>query len=314
MHINTEVLIIGSGIAGYSAAIYASRAQLSPIVITGLQSGGQLMMTTDVENYPGFISVQGPELMVQMRLHAEKVGAQIIDDTITHINQFKEVQDFQFCASGEYQDYHSKSVIIASGAQAKTLNLESEKQFQGYGVSYCATCDGAFFKNKVVAVIGGGDTAVEEAIFLTRFTKSVILIHRSHKLRAAQVTQNQILKNKKITVMLNYTVQYILGISNPHKVTGLIIKSNDDDVLQELQVEGVFIAIGHIPNTSVFKSFIDLDQNGYIVTKPGTTLTSRLGVFAAGDVQDHRYRQAVVAAGSGCMAALDVEKFLELLN
>ncbi|WP_264682645.1 MULTISPECIES: thioredoxin-disulfide reductase [unclassified Wolbachia] len=309
--LSTKVLIIGSGAAGYAAAIYAARANLEPIVVTGMQPGGQLTITTDVENYPGFISIQGPELMEQKRLHAEKVGARIIDDEIKSVEQLEDSNEYRFRSCGNASDYYSNAIIIAAGAQAKWLGLESEKKFQGYGVSACATCDGAFFRNKVVAVVGGGNTAVEEAIFLTRFAKEVILIHRRDKLRAEKVMQDRLFKNDKIKVIWNHTVEQILGEENPKKVTGITIKSTDINKTQELKVDGVFIAIGHAPNTGIFKGFVEMDQQGYIITKPGTTLTSRAGVFAAGDVQDKVYRQAVVAAGTGCMAALDAEKFLE---
>ncbi|AGJ99428.1 Thioredoxin reductase [Wolbachia endosymbiont of Drosophila simulans wNo] len=309
--LSTKVLIIGSGAAGYAAAIYAARANLEPIVVTGMQPGGQLTITTDVENYPGFVSIQGPELMEQKRLHAEKVGARVINDEIKSVEQLEDSNEYRFRSCGNVSDYYSNAIIIAAGAQAKWLGLESEKKFQGYGVSACATCDGAFFRNKVVAVIGGGNTAVEEAIFLTRFAKEVILIYRRDKLRAEKVMQDRLFKNDKIKVIWNHTVEQILGEENPKKVTGITIKSTDINKTQELKVDGVFIAIGHAPNTGIFKGFVEMDQQGYIITKPGTTLTSREGVFAAGDVQDKVYRQAVVAAGTGCMAALDAEKFLE---
>lgn len=309
--LSTKVLIIGSGAAGYAAAIYAARANLEPIVVTGMQPGGQLTLTTDVENYPGFVSIQGPELMEQKRLHAEKVGARVINDEIKSVEQLEDSNEYRFRSCGNASDYYSNAIIIAAGAQAKWLGLESEKKFQGYGVSACATCDGAFFRNKVVAVVGGGNTAVEEAIFLTRFAKEVILIHRRDKLRAEKVMQYRLFKNDKIKVIWNHAVEQILGEENPKKVTGITIKSTDINKTQELKVDGVFIAIGHAPNTGIFKGFVEMDQQGYIITKPGTTLTSRAGVFAAGDVQDKVYRQAVVAAGTGCMAALDAEKFLE---
>ncbi|WP_253299865.1 thioredoxin-disulfide reductase [Wolbachia endosymbiont of Chironomus riparius] len=304
----TKVLIIGSGAAGYSAAIYAARANLGPIVVTGMQPGGQLTITTDVENYPGFISIQGPELMEQMKLHAEKAGAQIVNDEIKTVEQ---IDLHQFKSYGNFNIYDSNTIIIASGAQARWLDLESEKKFQGYGVSACATCDGAFFKNKVVAVIGGGNTAVEEAIFLTRFAKKVILIHRRDSLRAEKIMQEKLFKNDKIEIMWNNTVEEILGEDNPKKVTSIILKSTETGDIKEISIDGVFVAIGHTPNTGIFKNFIKMDEEGYIITQPGTTLTSKLGVFAAGDVQDKIYRQAVVAAGSGCMAALDAENFLE---
>ncbi|MGL9733249.1 MAG: thioredoxin-disulfide reductase [Wolbachia sp.] len=311
--LNTKVLIIGSGAAGYAAAIYAARANLKPIVVTGMQPGGQLMITTYVENYPGFISIQGPELMKQKRLHAEKVGARIIDDEIKSIEQLEDSNKYRFRSFGDINDYYSDAMIIASGAQVKWLGLESEKKFQGYGVSACATCDGAFIRNKVVAVVGGGNTAVEEAIFLTHFAKEVILIHRRNKLRAEKVMQERLFKKDKIKVIWNHTVEQILGEENPKKVTGIVIKSTEIGKIQELKVDGVFVAIGHLPNTGILKGFVEMDEHDYIIIKPGTTLTSRTGVFAAGDVQDKIYRQAVVAAGTGCMAALDAEKFLECI-
>jgi len=308
---HTKVLIIGSGAAGYAAAIYATRANLEPIIITGMQPGGQLTITTDVENYPGFVSIQGPELMEQMKLHAEKVGAQIVDDEIKRVEQLDE---HQFRSIGNSGDYHSNAIIIASGAQAKWLGLDGEKKFQGYGVSACATCDGAFFRNKVVAVIGGGNTAVEEAIFLTRFARKVILIHRRDTLRAEKVMQDRLFKNDKIEIIWDHAVEEILGEENPKKVTDIVIKSTKTGNTQEMKVDGIFIAIGHAPNTGLFKDLVEVDAQGYIITEPGTTLTSRPGVFAAGDVQDKVYRQAVVAAGTGCMAALDAEKFLEMID
>lgn len=308
---HTKVLIIGSGAAGYAAAIYATRANLKPIIITGMQPGGQLTITTDVENYPGFVSIQGPELMEQMKLHAEKVGAKIVNDEIKSVEQLDE---HQFRSLGSFGDYHSNAVIIASGAQAKWLGLNGEKKFQGYGVSACATCDGAFFKNKVVAVIGGGNTAVEEAIFLTRFARKIILIHRRDTLRAEKVMQDRLFKNDKIDIIWDHTVEEILGEENPKKVTDIVIKSTKTGNTQEIKVNGIFIAIGHAPNTGIFKNLVEMDAQGYIITEPGTTLTSRPGVFAAGDVQDKVYRQAVVAAGTGCMAALDAEKFLEAMD
>ncbi|MDD9336354.1 MAG: thioredoxin-disulfide reductase [Wolbachia sp.] len=311
---NTKVLIIGSGAAGYSAAIYAARANLEPIVVTGMQPGGQLTITTDVENYPGFVLIHGPDLMEQMRLHAEKVGAKTINDEIRNIGHDIQCEDqngYRFKSFGNFNNYYSDAVIIAAGAQAKWLGLESEKKFKGYGVSACATGDGAFFKDKVVAVVGGGNTAIEEAIFLTRFAEKVILIHRRDKLRAEKVLQDRLFNNDKIKIMWNHAVEEILGEENPKKVTGVRIKSTKTERIQEVEIDGMFIAIGHAPNTGIFKNLVEMDEQGYIITKSGTTLTSRLGIFAAGDVQDKVYRQAVVASGTGCMAALDAEKFLE---
>ncbi|MDG7055967.1 MAG: thioredoxin-disulfide reductase [Wolbachia endosymbiont of Meromenopon meropis] len=308
--LNTKVLIVGSGVAGYTAAIYAARGGLKPIVITGVQPGGQLMMATDVENYPGFISIQGPELMEQKRLHAEKVGAKIVDDEIKSVEQLDSSDKYRFKSSSNISDYYSDTIIIASGARARWLGLESEKKFRGYGVSSCAICDGVFFKNKVVVVVGGGNTAVEEAIFLTRFANEVMLVHRRDKLKAEKVMQDRLFKNKKIKILWNSTVKQIFGEENPKRVTGIAIKSTKTKKIQELQVDGVFVAIGHEPNTTIFNGFVEMDDQGYIITEPGKTLTSRSGVFAAGDVQDKIYRQAVIAAGTGCMAALDAEKFL----
>ncbi|MCV3769592.1 MAG: thioredoxin-disulfide reductase, partial [Wolbachia pipientis] len=293
---STKVLIIGSGVAGYAAAIYAARANLEPIVVTGMQPGGQLTIATNVENYPGFISIQGPELMKQNRLHAEKFGAKIVDDEIKSIEQLNSSNEHRFKFLGNINNYYSATIIIASGAQAKWLGLKSEKEFQGYGVSTCATCDGAFFKNKVVAVVGGGNTSVEEAIFLTRFAKEVILIHRRNKLKAEKVMQDRLFKKDKIKIMWNHAVEQILGEENPKRVTGIIIKSTKTNKTQELKIDGVFIAIGYTPNTNILRGFVEIDQQGYVITKPGTTLTSKAGVFAAGDVQDKVYRQAVVAA------------------
>ncbi|WP_408647395.1 thioredoxin-disulfide reductase [Wolbachia endosymbiont of Pentidionis agamae] len=307
---NTKVLIIGSGAAGYSAAIYAARANLEPIIVTGMQPGGQLTITTDVENYPGFVSIQGPELMEKMKLQAEEFGTQIVFDEIKSIEQSKDCK--LFLSIGNH-NYHSKAIIIASGAQARWLGLESEKKFQGYGVSACATCDGRFFKDKIVVVIGGGNTAVEEAIFLTNFARKVTLIHRRDILRAEKKMQEHLFKlcnEGKIEVIWNHIVEDILGNENPKKVNGIVIRSNLTQKTQQMNVDGIFIAIGHTPNTSIFKGIVDMDEENYIVTSSGTTLTSMPGIFAAGDVQDKTYRQAVVAAGTGCMAALDAEKFI----
>lgn len=304
----TKVLIIGSGAAGYSSAIYAARANLEPIVVTGMQPGGQLTITTDVENYPGFTSIQGPDLMEQMRLHAEKVGVKIINDEIKSLEQ---QEDNLFKSYGNFNNYYSNTIIIASGAQAKWLGIESEKKFQGYGVSACATCDGAFFKNKNVAVVGGGNTAVEEAIFLTRFAKKVILIHRRNTLRAEKIMQDRLFQNNKIEVLWNHTIQEILGETTEKKVTSIMVRSTQTNNIKKIEIDGIFIAIGHVPNTNIFKNLVEMDEQGYITTNLGTTLTSHPGIFAAGDAQDKVYRQAIVAAGSGCMAALDAQKFLE---
>lgn len=306
----TKVLIVGSGAAGYTAAIYAARANLSPIVITGMQPGGQLTITTDVENYPGFAkAVQGPHLMEQMRLQAEHVGAKIIEDEVKSV-EYIDDGGYQFKSSSYENEYLSSALIIATGAEAKWLGIESEEKFKGYGVSACATCDGAFFKKQKVAVIGGGNTAVEEALYLTNHASEVVLIHRRNQLRAEQVMQDRLFKNPKIKVVWDYVIEEIVGEESPKKVTALILKSVKNQELKKIEIDGIFIAIGHAPNTHIFKNLVKIDDAGYIITESGTTITSRPGAFAAGDVQDKVYRQAVVAAGSGCMAALDAEKFI----
>lgn len=305
---HSKVLIIGSGPAGYTAAIYAARASLAPVLVQGMQPGGQLTITTEVENYPGFADIiQGPWLMEQMQQQAQKVGTEIIFDHI------KEV-DFSgkpFKAVGESGDvYTADAVIISTGAQAMWLGLESEKKFQGYGVSGCATCDGFFFKNKSVIVVGGGNTAVEEAIYLTNHAAKVTLVHRRDSLRSEKILQERLFKNPKIEVIWDHTLEEVLGDENPLNVTGARLKNVKTGVERELKVDGVFIAIGHKPTTKMFEGQIDLDDQGYIIVEPGTTNTNIAGVFAAGDVQDKHYRQAVTAAGTGCMAALDAEEFI----
>lgn len=306
----TKVLIIGSGAAGYTAAIYAARANLSPIIITGMQPGGQLTITTDVENYPGFAkAVQGPYLMEQMRLQAENVGARIVEDEIKNVECIGSSK-CKFKSSSYENEYLSSALIIATGAEAKWLGMESEEKFKGYGVSACATCDGAFFKKQKVAVIGGGNTAVEEALYLTNHASEVVLVHRRNQLRAEKVMQDRLFKNPKIKVIWDHVVEEIVGGVNPKKVTAMVLKSVKNQELKKIEVDGVFIAIGHAPNTHIFKNLVKIDDAGYIIAQPGTTITSKAGVFAAGDVQDKVYRQAVVAAGSGCMAALDAERFI----
>lgn len=303
----TKILILGSGPAGCTAAIYAARANLSPILVHGIQPGGQLTITTDVENYPGFADViQGPWLMEQMHKQAEHVGTIIIQDHISAIDLSKR----PFKLTGENGDiYIAEVLVIATGAQAKWLGIESEQKYQGYGVSGCATCDGFFYKNKPIAVVGGGNSAVEEALYLTNFATSVTLIHRRDKLRAEKILQDRLLNHPKIKVIWDHAVDEILG--SPEKgVTGARLKSTKDGALQEISVDGIFIAIGHTPNTALFKGQLELDGEGYIITKPGSTKTNIEGVYAAGDVQDKIYRQAVTAAGTGCMAALEAEKFL----
>ena len=306
----SKVLIIGSGPAGYSAAIYAARAALDPVLVTGHQPGGQLTITTDVENYPGFADViQGPWLMDQMKDQAMNVGTKIVDEVITSVD-FSGGSSEGFRSSSAKTDYISETVIIATGARAKWLGLPSEEYFQGFGVSGCATCDGFFFKGKKVMVVGGGNTAVEEAIFLTKHASEVLVLHRRDELRADKILQKKMFENDKITPIWNSVLEEILGKDDPKSVTGVRIKNVKTEELSEISLDGVFIAIGHAPNTDIFKEYLDMDEHGYITTVPGSTITNVPGVFASGDVQDKIYRQAVTAAGTGCMAALDVNKFL----
>ena len=305
----TKVAIIGSGPAGYSAAIYCARANLQPILINGNQPGGQLTITTDVENYPGFANaIQGPWLMEQMEKQALHVGTKIIFD---HISQV----DFAmrpFKLIGESGDiYEAETVIICTGAQARWLGLPSEKKFQGYGVSGCATCDGFFFKNKEVMVIGGGNSAIEEAIYLTNHASKVYVVHRRDKFRGEKIMQDRLFSNKKIEVIWNHELDEVLGSEAPKLVTSARLKNTVDGSIKEMKIDGIFIAIGHKPNSEMFKNTgIEIDSEGYINTKPNSTATSIKGVFAAGDIQDKIYRQAVTAAGTGCMAALEVERLL----
>jgi len=303
----TKVLIIGSGPAGASAAIYAARANMEPIMVCGMQPGGQLTITTDVENYPGFADVvQGPWLMEQMMKQAEHVGTKIIYDYIERVD----FSSRPFKAYGASDEYIADSVIISTGAQAKWLGIPSEQEFQGFGVSGCATCDGFFFKGKEVLVVGGGNTAVEEALYLTNHASKVTIIHRRDSFRAEKILQERLFKNPKIEVIWDSVLEEVLGTQGPKSVTGAKIKNvKTGDVIQ-VSAEGIFIAIGHKPNTDLFKGILDLDHEGYIITAPGSVSTKIPGVFAAGDVQDKTYRQAVTAAGTGCMAALDAEKFV----
>jgi thioredoxin reductase (NADPH) len=305
---HTKVLIVGAGPAGYTAAIYAARANLSPILVAGLQAGGQLMITTDVENYPGFADViQGPWLMEQMQAQAEHVGTRIVHDLITAVDFSKA----PFRCVGDSEDtYVADSVIIATGAQARWLGLASEKVLQGRGVSACATCDGFFYRGKAVAVVGGGNTAVEEALYLTHHAEKVTLIHRRDSLRAEKILQARLFAHRKIDVIWNSTVQEIVGGGTPEVVTGVRLRNAQTGGVTVLPVDGVFIAIGHSPTTAVFAGQVDIDPEGYIRTMPGSTRTSVPGVFAAGDVQDKVFRQAVTAAGTGCMAALEAERWL----
>ena len=305
---HTKVLIIGSGPAGYTAAVYAARAMLNPILVHGMEPGGQLTTTTDVENYPGFAKViQGPWLMDQMKDQAKAVGTEMIEDHISSVN-FKSKP---FEAVGESgKKYTADSIIISTGAQARWLNLESEKKFRGFGVSACATCDGFFFKEKTVAVVGGGNAAVEEAMFLTKFASKVKLIHRRDKLRAEKMLQKKLMDNKKIEIIWDSVVEEIIGDDDPKNVKGLKIKNVKNNNISDLKIDGLFIAIGHDPATQLFKDQLKMDKEGYLITKPDSTETNVPGIFAAGDVKDKIFRQAVTAAGMGCMAALEAEKYL----
>ncbi|MDF2964917.1 MAG: trxB [Rickettsiaceae bacterium] len=304
----TKVLIIGSGPAGCTAAIYAARANLSPILVHGMQPGGQLMITTDVENFPGFADViQGPWLMQQMTKQAENVGTKIIQDYIVKVDFTS--RPFVVTGSGGTK-YIAESIIISTGAEAKWLGIAPEEKYKGFGVSGCATCDGFFFRNKPVMVIGGGNTAVEEALYLTNHASSVTLVHRRDQLRAEKILQSRLFNHPKIKVIWDHVLEDIEGTEQPRNVTGAILRNVNDSSLQTIKVEGIFIAIGHKPNTSLFKDAINIDADGYIITEPNSTKTNIPGVFAAGDVQDKIYRQAVTAAGTGCMAALEAEKYL----
>ena len=305
---HTKVLIIGSGPAGYTAAVYAARALLKPIMVTGMEPGGQLTTTTDVENYPGFAEViQGPWLMDQMRDQAKAVGTEMIEDHISSVNL--KSKPFEAIGDGG-QKYTADSIIISTGAQARWLNLDSEQKFRGFGVSACATCDGFFFKDKTVAVVGGGNAAVEEAMFLTKFASKVKLIHRRNELRAEKMLQKKLMENEKIEIIWNSVVEEVIGDDNPKNVKGLKIKNVKTNKVDDLKLDGLFIAIGHDPATQLFKDQLKMDKEGYLVTKPDSTETNIPGVFAAGDVKDKIFRQAVTAAGMGCMAALEAEKHL----
>ena len=305
---HTKVLILGSGPAGYTAAIYAARAMLKPILVHGSQPGGQLTTTTDVENYPGYSKViQGPWLMDEMKGQAEAVGTEMIQDHISKVDFSKK----PFEAVGDSgQIYTADSFIISTGAQARWLNLKSEQEFRGFGVSACATCDGFFFKEKEVAVVGGGNAAVEEAMFLTKFASKVKLIHRRDALRAEKMLQKKLMENKKIEIIWDSAVEEVIGDGEPKNVTGIKIKNLKTNKIDELKLDGLFIAIGHDPATALFRDQLDMDKEGYLITKPDSTETNIPGVYAAGDVKDKTFRQAVTAAGMGCMAALEAEKHL----
>ena len=311
-HSHAKLIIVGSGPAGYTAAIYAARAMLSPVLITGLQTGGQLMVTTDVENYPGFAeTIQGPWLMEQMRLQAEHVGTHMVSDHITRVD----LRQRPFRLEGDSgETYTCDALIIATGAQAKWLGLPSEGQFQGFGVSACATCDGFFYRGKEVVVVGGGNTAVEEALYLANLASKVTLVHRRDSLRAERILQDRLLKHPKVELVWNSAVEEICGTENPNSVTHVRLKNLVSGEVSNLKTDGVFIAIGHKPSTELFAGQLDMKAGGYLHTKPGTTATNIPGVFAAGDVSDDIYRQAVTAAGMGCMAALDAERYLAVLE
>ncbi len=307
-HHHSKVLIVGSGAAGYTAAIYAARANLEPILVTGMQPGGQLTITTDVENYPGFAdAIQGPWLMEQMLAQAQHVGTQIIDDLVVDADFSRR----PFHCKGDGGDtYSGDTVVIATGAQARWLGLPSEQKFQGFGVSACATCDGFFFRDKDVVVVGGGNTAVEESIFLTNFANKVTLIHRRDQLRAEKILQDRLFRNSKIDTVWDSVVEEILGSDDPLGITGVRVRNVQTDAITEILADGVFMAIGHDPATKIFRGQVEMDNEGYILTAADSTATNVAGVFAAGDVKDKIYRQAVTAAGMGCMAALEAEKYL----
>jgi thioredoxin reductase (NADPH) len=303
-----NVIVIGSGPAGLTAALYSARANLKPLVIEGLESGGQLMLTTLVENWPGFRDgIMGPELMEEMRVQAERFGAEMIRGHVTSVN----LRSHPFSVRTSDAEYIARAIIIATGASARLLGLPSERGLLGHGVSTCATCDGYFFRGKPIAVVGGGDSAMEEAIFLTRFASQVIVVHRRETLRASKIMQDKAFANPKISFEWNADVEEITDLGKG-EVTGMVLRNNKTGERKEVPVEGVFVAIGHTPNTSLFKDQIELDPNGYIVTHMGSRTNVR-GVFACGDVQDHVYRQAITAAGTGCMAAIDAEHFLDAL-
>ncbi len=305
---HAEILIIGSGPAGWTAAIYAARALRKPLVVTGIQPGGQLTITTDVENYPGFAEIQGPDLMDRMREHALKMGAEIAEDHIAEVDL--DVRPFR--ATGDSgQVYTADAVIISTGAQAKWLGLPSEDKFKGFGVSACATCDGFFYRGKEVFVIGGGNTAVEEALFLTNFAAKVTVVHRREEFRAEKILQDRLFRHPKVEVIWNSALEDVLGTETPLGVTGVRLKNLETGETTTRETHGVFIAIGHAPATELFVGKLDMKGGGYLVTAPDSTATNIPGVFAAGDVTDDLYRQAVTAAGMGCMAALEAERFLE---
>lgn len=305
---HSKLIIIGSGPAGYTAAIYAARAMLEPVLIAGFEAGGQLMITTDVENYPGFAApIQGPWLMEQMRAQAEHVGAKLVSDHITAVD----LSDRPFRLTGDSgQLYTCDSLVIATGAKAKWLGIPSEEHFRGFGVSACATCDGFFFRNKNVVVVGGGNSAVEEALYLANLAAKVTIVHRRHEFRGERILQERLFAHPKVEVLWNHTVDEILGHDDPKTVTGVRLKNVHTGATETRATDGVFVAIGHAPASELFAGQIDMKGHGYIKVQPGTTQTNIPGVFAAGDVADDIYRQAVTAAGLGCMAALEAERYL----
>ncbi len=309
---HAKVLILGSGPAGLTAAIYAARAGLEPTLVHGIQPGGQMTITTDVENYPGFADViQGPWLMEQMTEQAAHVGTKLIHDIVTAVD----FTSRPFKATGDSGDtYTGDVVIVSTGAQAKWLGLDSETRFQGFGVSACATCDGFFFREKEVAVVGGGNTAVEEALYLTNHASKVTLIHRRDELRAEKILQDRLFRNPKVEILWDTVLDEVLGEEDPLGVTGIRVRNVKTGDTQDIALDGVFIAIGHRPNTEMFKGLLDMDSEGYLITAADSTATNIPGVYAAGDVQDKIYRQAVTAAGTGCMAALEAEKFIAALE
>ena len=301
-----DLIVVGGGPAGFTAALYAARADLNPLVIEGFQWGGQLMITSDVENYPGYADgVLGPAMMADFRRQAERFGAEFVTDDVTRVD-FSE-RPFGVWVGDE--EYRARTVIVATGASARQLGLASEVALQGRGVTYCATCDGAFYRDKEVVVVGGGDSAMEEALFLTRFASKVTVVHRRHEFRASQIMENRAREHEKIEFMTPYVVEDVLGVE-VGKLSAVRLRNLETDEVVEYETDGLFVAIGHDPTTKLFLDWLDHDDNGYLVTNPRTTETNIPGVFAVGDVQDHVYRQAVTAAGSGCMGALDAERFL----
>jgi len=304
---HTKVLIIGSGPAGYTAGVYASRAMLQPILVQGMEPGGQLTTTTEVENWPGKTEIQGPELMVNMEEHARAMGCEIIMDIITDLDLSKR----PFTAKGDSGTvYTADAVILATGARAKWLGLESEEKYKGFGVSACATCDGFFYRGQEIVVVGGGNTAVEEALFLTNFASKVTVIHRRDEFRAEQILVDRLMKNPKIEVLWHHTLEEVVGEDSPMGMTGIKVKHTQTGEISEISAKGIFIAIGHAPASELVKDQLELHHGGYVKVHPGSTRTSVEGVFAAGDLTDHVYRQAVTSAGMGCMAALDAERWL----